>query len=74
VPLALLDLPLAHDPRVEAEARVVDEGASVQLPAVEGRDLTGRDDGDGRVDLERNPRVLREMIERAERHDAEGRT
>ena len=62
---------LLHDGRVEADARVVDEDAAVELADVDQLGLAVDDRLYRRVEVERNADVLGEVIERAERQHAE---
>src|ERR671931_677162 len=64
-------LPAAYDARVEAEARIVDEDPAVHLAHVHRTDAPLADAARGLLDGERDAEVFREVVERAERQDAE---
>src|SRR5205085_12175103 len=61
----------AHDARVESEARIVDEDTAVDLAHVHRTDSPLADAARRLPDCERDAQVFREVVERAERQDAE---
>ena len=67
----LLAFAIANDVRVEAQARVVDEDPAVDLADVDPRRVPFGQERHRVVELERNAEVLGEVVERAERKDAE---
>ena len=67
----LLVLAVFHDAGIEADARVVDEDAAVDLPDVNERRLSFDDCARRECQVLRNAEVLREVVQGAERKDAE---
>ena len=71
VPLAPQPFPLLDDARIEADGGVVDEDAIVDLADVDSCEVSRRDDRDRLAKVERDVEILREVIEGAERENAE---
>src|SRR6185437_14300459 len=69
----LLALPITDHLGIEAQAGVVDADAAVHLADIDALYPSGGDATDCLLELEREPEVLREMIERAEGKNAECR-
>jgi hypothetical protein len=59
------------DARVESDGGIVDEEAIVHLSHIHAPDASGYDRLHRLVEPQRNVKILREVIERAERQDAE---
>ena len=62
---------LAHEVRVEAHARIIDEHAAVDLPDIHLGDLPGEEITDGGLQVERNAGILGEMVQRTHRQNTE---
>ena len=67
----LLQVAVDHHQRVKADRAVVDEGAPIDLGDVNHASLAGRNDLCGLVELHRNAKVAREMVECPEGQDSE---
>ena len=67
----LLSLPARHDLRVDAETRIVDEDAPVDFARVDGRACAFFDCLHRGLQIERDTQVLGEMIQGANREDAQ---
>ena len=72
-PVPLLGVPLPDHARVDAEARVVDEDAAVQIADVDVAHAAVDDRLDRLRELQRNAGVLGEVIQRAQWKHAERR-
>ncbi len=68
----LLRFPFPDHSRIEADARVVDEEATVDVADVELTDLSGDDRLHRGLEVQRESEILGEVIERAHWEDAEG--
>ena len=71
---ALLAIALPHHARIDADARIVDEDASVHLSDVDHLCVAGHDRVDGLGRIERDPKVLGEVVQCAGGQDAQGGT
>lgn len=56
---------------IDAEGGIVDEGASVDFPEIDGGDLSAGDDGNRLFELSGDAEVFGKMVEGAEGEDAE---
>jgi hypothetical protein len=69
-PAALFDrLALAHHARVVADTDVVEKELIVDHPVIDGARCAATEHGDGLIELERNARIARKVIQRARRND-----
>ena len=69
----LLLFALTHKVRVESDARIIHENATIDLPDIHPGDLTGEEIIDRGGEVKRNAGVLGEMVQGAHRQNAERR-
>ena len=61
-----------HEIRIDADRGIVDEDLAIDLGEIDGALLALGDDADRLREVERDAEILGEMVERAQRQDAEG--